>query len=425
MTNAPALPGLLLLALSAAAPVAASAPAEPAAAAPMRPAEAGFDRQFKAAQQLAREGQRDAALAAFTALLARSPGNADVLVARGRLHAWAKRWPEAESDLVAATRAEPRYADAWSALGDLYHWSDRPQQAATAYERWAALAPQDPAPRLMRGRMLRLAGDDRGARVEFEAARHLGTSQAEIDRARGTPRKAAVAPDAVAAHGYDWTSTVHGARTWVSGTSSDYENYHVAVRRHWQAGSLALEALGVHRFDERDVAYALDGYADVWSRAYANIRLQLAPDHTLFAENSGRVEVYQGVGQGWEVAGSYDWLNFTGTSVGIYGAALAKYWRSYYGRLRTTYVDPSGSVGWRLTLRDYYRGDADHYWELTGGTSRSDVTVRGITELQWSRSAGIAWLTFLGPEWGLKVGADYSDGDLIEKSVSATLYTRW
>lgn len=431
MTNRTlAAPVLALLAAFAADVTVAQAPASaattPRASAPAAAPNPGFDEQFKAARQLIRDGKRDEALAAFTVLLARSPGNSDVLLARGRLYGWMERWSEAETDLTTVTRAAPRYADAWSALGDLYRWTDRPVLAADAYRHWSALAPGESVPHLARGRALRLAGDTEGARAEFEAAGALGAPEADVQKALDTLRPTALAPEAIASSGYLWSASVNGSQTWVSaGGISDYQNYGVSVRRHFERGSLAGEALGMHRFGKSDTAYALDGYGDLWSRAYANVRYQIAPQHALFPQNSGRVEVYQGVGHGWELAASEDWLHFTGTPVNIYGVAVAKYVSNYYGRARATYVDTSGSVGWRLTLRNYYLGDADHYLELSGGTSRGDVTVRGVTALQRSASIGAAWVTFFSPRWGLKVGADYSDSDHTETSVSAAIYSRW
>lgn len=386
----------------------------------------GFDAQFKAAQQLARDGKREEALAAYTAMLARSPANSDVLLARGRLYIWMDRDREAEADLIAATRAAPNYADAWTALGDLYRWTDRPALAADAYAKWAALAPKDPAPHLARGRVLQQAGDSSGARAEFEAARTLGAAQADLDKAMASLMPSSLPPDVVTSGGYKWSTSVSGGKTWVSGGGfSDYTNRSVSLRRHFEWGSLAAEGLGLHRFDTTDTAYALDGYVGLWDRAYANVRIQVSPDHTLFPENSGRIELYQGVGRGWELAVSDDWLNFTNSTVNIYGFAVAKYVGNWYGRLRTTYVDPSGSIGWRLALRNYYAGDADHYVELTGGTSRGDVTTRGVTALQWSKSASLNWVTFFTPRWGMKVGADYSDSDHTEDGISASLYFRW
>src|SRR5258708_2835555 len=140
-----------------------------------------FDQQFQTARGLAIAGQRDAAIAAYTELLQRSPGNADVLLGRGRVYSWMGRWSEAEADLSAATLAAPNYADAWSALGDLYLRSDRPRRAAETYGRWLALAPAlDPAPLIARGRAFRAPGEFAAARADFQAARARAAGPAQI-----------------------------------------------------------------------------------------------------------------------------------------------------------------------------------------------------------------------------------------------------
>jgi hypothetical protein len=50
------------------------------AVAPAIAQEGGFDARFAAARAEALDGKRDAAIAAYTALLAESPGNTDVLL---------------------------------------------------------------------------------------------------------------------------------------------------------------------------------------------------------------------------------------------------------------------------------------------------------------------------------------------------------
>ena len=140
----------------------------------------GFDQKFLEARELALTGHRDAAIAAYTELLEASPRNADVLLGRGRVYAWMGNWPAAEADLTAATAAAPTYADAWSALGDMYLWSDRPQQAVEAYSRWSALAPDDPAPLVARGRAQRNGGNAAAARADFQAALAKGADPAAI-----------------------------------------------------------------------------------------------------------------------------------------------------------------------------------------------------------------------------------------------------
>ena len=54
--------------------------------------------------------------------------------------------------LKAVVERKPGYADGWSALGDMYLWSDRPAEAAAAYTRWVELMPNDPAATMARGR---------------------------------------------------------------------------------------------------------------------------------------------------------------------------------------------------------------------------------------------------------------------------------
>lgn len=63
------------------------------------------------------------AIQAFSDMLALYPDDPDARLGRGRVLAWEKRYGNAESDLRLVTNRLPTYADAWSALGDLYPWS--------------------------------------------------------------------------------------------------------------------------------------------------------------------------------------------------------------------------------------------------------------------------------------------------------------
>ncbi|MEO6172490.1 MAG: hypothetical protein ABIP02_05175, partial [Arenimonas sp.] len=141
---------------------------------------ASFDDQFKAARELALASRHDEALIAYTNLLLRSPANADVLLGRGQLYAWMRRWRESELDLLAATAASPNYSDAWFALGNTYVWSEQPKLAIEAYGHWLKLNPNEPAPYIARGRAYRTLGDFTAARTDFEAAAALGANASEI-----------------------------------------------------------------------------------------------------------------------------------------------------------------------------------------------------------------------------------------------------
>ena len=389
-----------------------------------------FDQQFKAARDLATSGKRAEAIRAYSVLLDRSPENADVLVGRGRVHAWDGRWTQAETDLRAAVSVAPTYADGWSALGDMYLWSDRPVQAAEAYGRWAALRPGDPAPRIARGRALRAAGDLASARGEFEAAGTLGADAGEIQDHLLSLQQRVQNPEAVVPEGYLWSARLSADRTSFSPARDRWSDYGLSLRRHFDRGSLAVEWLGAHRFGDSDRAWALDGYVDLWPKAYANLRYQHGPQAALFPERAWRAEIFQGVGPGWELSASYDRLAFTRSDVEFYSVGVGKYVGNFYLRARTLYVPGNGthSVGYRGLVRYYYAGDADNYVELTGGSgSGTDILRDGAVSRRHSTSAGIAWVKYPTPRWGFKLGFDYGDEDqgFTAHNVSGALYRRW
>lgn len=389
-----------------------------------------FDQQFQVARELAISGQREPAITAYSQLLLRSPGNADVLLGRGRVYAWMGRWPEAEADLQAATAAAPDYADAWSGLGDMYLWSDRPDQAVQAYGRWIALAANDPAAYIARGRARRAAGDSAGAKLDFDAAGGYGADPAQVVGYLQSLQPRALTPDVVVPQGYRWSSSLSASRTWLSPVRSDWSDYGLSLRRHFERGSLAVEWLGADRFGLSDRAWALDAYVNLWSRAYANLRYQVGPDAELFPGRAWRAELWQGLRQGWELSGSYDHLAFRNSEVDIYAVGVGKYVGNFYLRGRALYIPGDGSdrIGYRGQVRYYYAGDGDNYVEINGGTGRSSEFLSRNPDASHSSnsSVGIAFVKFLTPRWGFKLGLDYSDQpEHVERSISGAVYTRW
>jgi YaiO family outer membrane protein len=374
-----------------------------AAVAPAAAQESGFDARFAAARAQALGGQRGAAIAAYTALLAESPGNADVLLGRGRVYAWEGRWPEAEADLLAATQVSPDYADAWSALGDMYLWSDRPAQAAEAYARWQSLAPDSAEAAAAHGRALRAAaGPARPA-----------DAQAGVDGA------------------YRWTGSLSAGVTDTSNAGT-WHDAGASLRRRFDAGSVALEWMRASRFGTSDHALALDAYVDLWARAYANLRYQHAGGDGLYPGNAWRAELYQGAGRGWELSASYDRLGFAGGATEIYGAGVGRYWGDFYARARVTRVPglDSDSTAVRALLRWYYAGNGDDYLEVAGGSGRSaaELAQLGAAARFHSTSASVAWARWFDARWGLRLGAGYANDDAagrIERDVSISLSRRW
>jgi YaiO family outer membrane protein len=412
---------LLLLALFSPCALLAQSPAE-------APAES-LEAQMQQVRTLATGGQRSEAIAQYTALLAEHPGNGDLLLARGRTYAWDDQYAAAEADLLQVVQKSPTYADAWSALGDLYRWSDRPQQAADAYARWVELAPQSAPAHIARGRALRDLGQFAAARADFDAAAALGADPAEVTALRDSLLPRMANPDVIVADGYRWSASAGWSHTRFSGDRQSWNDADLTLRRHFVRGSLGLELLRADHFNNSDIAWALDGYTPLWSRAYANLRYQHGPSSGVLPKQSWRVEVFQGVGSGWELSASVDHLRFSGDTE-FYGVGVGRYTGNWYGRYKLQHVPGVGSGSWshRVLLRNYYRGDADNYLEVSVSSGRStDMDRFGSLVRDNSAGLGVAWRHQFAPNWGFKLGAGYADddGDYNEQRVSASIYTRW
>lgn len=407
----------LLLALTAVSPCLMAQTAAPDA----------LTAQMAQIRQLATGGQKQLAIQRYTALLAEHPGNGDLLLARGRTYAWDGQYAAAESDLHAVVQQSPDYADAWSALGDVYRWSRRPQQAADAYSHWVKLAPRDPAAYIARGRAWRDMGAPAAARADFDAAAALGANPAEIRSLRQSllPRTDGLG------NGYDWGASLSWDHTGFTGGQQGWNDVDLSLRRYFSRGSLALELLRSDHFGTDDNAWALDGYVPLWSRAYANLRYQQGPSSGILPQQEWRAEVFQGVGRGWELSASIDHLRFS-SDTQFYGAGVGRYWGDWYARYKLQYVPGAGSGSWsnRFLLRNYYRGDAYDYLELSLGNGRStDLNRYGTQVFNNHAAIGVAWSHYLSPRWGFKVSAGYGEGSDVagvnEQILSLTLYSLW
>jgi len=372
-----------------------------------------YDAKFKLARALAFSNHRDEAIRLYTELLATRPNNSDLLLARGRTYAWENRWKESEKDLTAVTTRSPGYGDAWSALGDMYLWSDRPGDAVNAYGKWIAADPDNPRAYIARGRAHRSAGVLEAAGADFEAARAHGAPDREVDEYLASLQPRRLAQESVAPVTIKWQASLAYDVNKFSYSQSDWQFYTAALRHYWETSSLAFEYLQSRRFDSSDYALALDGYVDVWKRAYANVRFQLSPEAKLYPRTYYRGELFQGVGKAWELSGSYDHMNFTSSKVDMYGVGIGKYISDWYFRWRTLFVPSPAKLGVSnlLLARYYFSGTADDYVELNGGFSSGGELPQGSTTVESTRGQwfGAAFQKYFYARWGILVSAGYDN----------------
>jgi YaiO family outer membrane protein len=394
-----------------------------------------YEAKFKLARALSFSDHRDEAIQLYTELLATRPNNSDLLLARGRTYAWENRWQEAEADITAVTTRLPDYGDAWSALGDMYLWSDRLDKAVYAYGKWIAVDPDNPRAYIARARAYRSAGDLAAARVDFEAARTHGAPDSEIDRYLTSLLLRRHAPEATAPEMYKWEATLSYDFSSFSEDRSDWTYYTATIRHYWERASLAFEYQRCRRFDSNDYALALDAYVDLWRRAYANLRYQYSPNADLYPDHLYRIEIFQGVGKGWELSGSYDHMDFTNSTVDMYSAGIGKYIGNWYLRWRTLFIPASAKLGISniALARYYYAGNGDDYFEINGGFSEGGEFIKGTTIIETTRGHwfGAVFEDYFYPHWGIKISASYDDEktlveqSIIEKSIGVKILMRW
>jgi YaiO family outer membrane protein len=333
-------------------------------------------------------------------------------------------------DLEHAVALAPAYADAWSALADVYRWNDRWAAAADAYARLSVLRPQDAQVQVLRARALWAAGDAPGSRLAAQRAIELGAAPADVPMlSERTPQeRVGERTGTGSARTHDWAMSV-GASHTSSGSASANDNS-LTLRRYTDWGSIALERLSIRRFDLVDQAWAVDAYPRLWSGAYANVRYQTSERVSLYPSHSWRFELFQNIGSGWELAASRDELAF-GSGVKIDGLSAGKYWGNFFARWRhqTVKSDTSSGKGDRLFVRYYYEGDADHYLEANVSRGRSDDFASALLQTSRSDSRGLAWYHFINRDWGVKLGAsqsrDTSAYNQRARDFSASLLRRW
>lgn len=391
-----------------------------------------YEAKFQLARLLSFTNQREEAIQLYTELLTTSPNNSDVLLARGRVYAWQGRWSEAETDLTAVTVRSPNYGDAWSALGDMYMWSNRPDSGIKAYGRWISAHPDEPRAYLARAKVYRSAGDIKAARTDLEMARTHGAAAAEVDQYLATLQRRAI-PEAAKQGDFLWLASVGYSFSNFSPTRDKWDEYNASVRRYWESGSLAAEYLKANRFASTDYAVALDAYHDLWAGAYTNVRYQYSPDAALYPIRAYRAEVFQGAGQGWEIAGSYDALGFADSTVNMYGAGLGKYAGSWYFRWRTLFIpsSPQLSMSHRALARYYFAGNAVDYLELNGGFSHGGEYLfqSQVVNRTQGWSVGMTARKYFFQQWGVNLAASYSNqqtsNPFEERSLTISLLSRW
>ena len=123
-------------------------------------------------------GELDAALEIVQSRLREAPGDLEALGWRARIHAWSRRWAEAEADYRAVLAASPQDTDILIGLSDVLAWQQRWEEALALLERAGRMETARVDALLRQGRALRALGRKNESREAFREVLKLDPNNA-------------------------------------------------------------------------------------------------------------------------------------------------------------------------------------------------------------------------------------------------------
>ncbi|MBZ0258227.1 YaiO family outer membrane beta-barrel protein [bacterium] len=330
-----------------------------------------YDAQVGLGRAYAGAEQYEKAEAVYSRILSKNEKNYDVRLLRGALYGWMKRYVDAQADLRSVVENVPDYADAWSALGNVYLWSKQYEAAVNAYTRWAKLAPDSFQPFTARAKAYAALGEADKAKQDAIAAIKLGA-----------PEEDALVIAEKGSEKYQWQAGLRYAFDSLSGSRSDWHQYSLEVQRTFENGSVILQGMRYHHYNQEDEALKFDGYLDLWEGAYGNLSFQVARDVDFLPQTDIRFELFQSVFESWEVSANYRRMNFATDDVDIFGVGVGKYLGPFYLRAAESFTTSGSHIfnTTALTARYYFTDES--FVEASGGIGEEVIAIAAGPVLQ-------------------------------------------
>lgn len=175
---------------------------------------------------------------------------------------------------------------------------------------------------------------------------------------------------------------------------------------HYEHGSFYFAYHRASRFDEWDNLVILQAYPQLGSNRYAHVRIQYAPEPSVFPAQEYQLEYFHPVSQNWLAFASTQLRHYPALNTYSLGAGLDAYYRSWFvrGLVQTTWLQ--GEVGGFLSvLVRRYVCPGDCYLEGRVGYGKEPfITAPGpVIEMGSSYSATLGGQYFLSTHWGFSV----------------------
>lgn len=211
-----------------------------------------------------------------------------------------------------------------------------------------------------------------------------------------------------------WIAGVSWGREVMRGSRPgwpDWSEARLFATRRFERGSLGAEVARVERFGSADVAVAVDGYRELWAGSYGHVRVRATPDAAVLPGLDTRLEVFQALPGGWELAAHARAMDFETEDVASFGVGVARYVGAWYLRQITSLSRLAGAsaVSGAAVARRFL-APPHEYVEFAGGVGSEVVLVgAGPTlDTRETRFVQVRAQRFVAVRWGLTVGLGYT-----------------
>jgi YaiO family outer membrane protein len=224
------------------------------------------------------------------------------------------------------------------------------------------------------------------------------------------PSDSASAAAADTAYTHPWESTLSYGFEAFTRDRSAWQTARGSLGYSRSREAIIFNAQTARRFDRWEQGGGADGYFAFGRRTSAYVLAEVSPGADVLPRTDLTGGVDQGVGGGWEVAGSYHRMAFKDATIDILGVGLNKYVGNWYLMSRGIVVPEGGKTGFAgwVRARRFLRTPRELV-EVSAAAGKEVVllgpgispVVRGTAALgaRLQHDLGVWWRFALGAGW--------------------------
>ncbi|NOU60674.1 YaiO family outer membrane beta-barrel protein [Marinifilum caeruleilacunae] len=336
--------------------------------------------EFRKAQQLAFNGEKEEARKICYKILEEDPNYHDARILIGRTHAWEKSYEKGRKELQLVLENDYDNKDAILAIIDLEKWAGDLSQALFYCDYGQSFYPREEDILLKKIKIQQEKGLEAKSLQTINELLEINPGSEEGIKLFKAYKSAKRKYSLILKHDFEHFEEPYVRRWHVTSVQLQRRNSWGSLTGKVNFGDLVKdgEALWSNEISKQ---FEIDAYPRVSATNYLYLNYGYSADD-LFPEHRAGAEFYQKLPAKFEVSAGARFLRFDGSSghknVYIYTGSVGKYYRNYWFSLRGYFTPKDSDVSRSVFLitRRYLR-DAKQYIGLELGTGTSPDEARG------------------------------------------------